>query len=182
MLVSGEHRKRNQQQPRQPQPAPALRQSRPIKAPHNQREHNMQRGRLIIRLVKRRQRSKQPARQPRRFRLRPTELQRPHHKTHHRNGLRQQQLRRIAAQFRAGAAQKKAQRIEKIQRPIRHNRPRPKRNLPLPGKRDFRHRRAHSGEPVGQAVGAVENHAHQQQMPQRFIKARPAAIVNCRYV
>ena len=163
VLVSRQYRQSNQALPQQNRQSD-FGKPRPIKRADNDRQRDMQRRCLVVRQVKRYQRIKKPTPQPVGRRLRPAEMQRKQHKASSGNNLRRYQPCDIAVLFTRILAKEKCRSIHQVQRPIRHNRPRPKRNVALPRKSDFRYIGQRCRVTVGQAVAGVEQCADQGKL------------------
>ncbi|MCW0369422.1 hypothetical protein NB710_000359 [Xanthomonas sacchari] len=167
MLVGGQHRQADQREPAvqgQPrQPVQVLR----IAHPQHHQQHDVQRRRLVERLVEAEQHREQPAEHALGRRPLETEAQRPQQEAAHRQQLRGEQTPRMRVQFDTRAADEERDHVEQVDRPVRDDGPRPERDLGFPGERQRRHGGATRGQRVGQAVAEEEERPQQRQPGQR---------------
>ncbi len=166
MLIRGQHRHTDQCEPGMQQPAPHPAKMLRIAHPQHNQQHDVQRWRLIEGFVKTQQHREQPAEHAPGLGPHEAVAQRPQQKTRHADQLCAEQAQCMGVQLAAIAADKKRDRVARIDRPVRHDGPRPERHAVFPAEYHRRHLRRPPGQRVGQAVTEEEKRPQQRQ-PQR---------------
>ena len=145
------------------QPRPRRAQELPVPVPQDHGQRDVQRRRLVERLVEAAQRVEQEGRRPLDRRLPEAEMQRPCDEAGAGHERGRDQPQRMSVERVPAAGQEQRQRVEDVDRPVQKDRPRPERHVPLPVEGHRRHVRPRGRPPVGEAVGCVEQRPQKHQ-------------------
>ena len=138
----------------------------PQMTPDDDGERDMQRRRLIERLVEAAKHIEHEARQAARLRPRETGGEREGEEATHGDGLRGEIARGQAVDARFAGVEEQRQRVEGVDRPVGNDRPGEERHRPFPIVDNAADMVALRSRPIGEAVGQVE-HRRQEGEPQR---------------
>ncbi|VWD63440.1 hypothetical protein BLA39750_07724 [Burkholderia lata] len=164
MLVGRQHRHADRREPQvQHDACERAAQVLRIDGPQHDEQPDMQRRRLVERLVETHQQREQRTGHAARVGPLEPEAQRQRDEARDRDQLHGQQPLHVIEQVGAACPEEERQRVQQVDRPVRHDRPRHERNRVLPAEREGRHRRAARGEPVRETVGREEHDAHHRE-------------------
>ena len=173
MLVCREHRHRDEGAPRVEQPARPRTNVRRIAAPHDHEQCDVERRRLIERPIDPRERTKQGAGKSLAVRPLDAELQREYDEAEDRNHLCGDQSSDVGRELVTRRTREDRKDVERVQRPVRNDRPWEKRNPSLPLERDRRDAVPMRRQRVRAAVGEQKERRQKQQPSERTLP-RPA--------
>ncbi len=163
MLVGRQHGDSDQDSPGIDQPTPVARGMRGETVPDDDQQCDMQRGRLVIRLIEAGQGIEPQAEEPIDRRFVKTVLQREQYETGHSYQLCRQQSQCMPIHLTACAAQQKRQAVQQVDRPVGHDGPGPKWNLVLPAEHDAGRDLAIRSQLVGPSIADEEQRAEQRE-------------------
>jgi hypothetical protein len=109
---------------------------RRVQVPQNDQKGDVERRRLIERSIDPGERTKQSACKSLAVRPLNSELQREQHETEHRNHLRRDESSDVRRKLGSSHTREDRKNVERIQRPVRNDRPWEKRRVSLPLERD----------------------------------------------
>ena len=153
MLPGGENRHADQREPRMQHPAPAAGDVPREQHPQYHQQRHVKRRRLVVGLIEAPQHVEQNAEHAVGRRFLEREAQREQQKAADRDRLRAQEPLAVSVELVAGGAYEKRKPVQQIDRPVRHDGPCCKGNVPLPAEYDRADVGALTRGPVRETIG-----------------------------
>ena len=170
MLPGRQHRNANQTGNRIDQRVPGARHRVPVGGEENDEQGDVQRGRLVERLIEAVERREHPAEDAVHLAAHEAAAQGKGEKAGDRQDLREQQTGGVRVEPATRRAEEERNAVKEVDQPVGNDRPREKRDLLLPGEGDHGNLAAARAEPGGQAVAGEEERRQNEQPDKR---ARP---------
>ena len=177
MLIGGEHRNADQQRPAVDQDAYEAFCALGEAYPDDDEQADVQRRRLVVRQVEARQNVEHRAEHAiDRWPLE-SEMQREGEEARDGDDLRREQAQRMAVDLARRAAEQERQPVQKIDRPVGHDRPGNERNVPFPLEEDAANAGTRSRIPIRKAVAQEEKRSEQREPRQPAQPALAPALI-----